>query len=66
MPAAMKRGYCVIKTDTRNNSTNSPNKATRNIGNRREAISTTPSQGKYIKTNLKNNIIHKNMKDFNF
>ena len=68
----MRRGYCIIKAETKSKSTTSScdasgnNNQPRQLNNRRMGMSKTPSQKKQLKSDLKKQIINKNMKDYNF
>ena len=68
----MRRGYCIIKNETKSKSTTSScnasdnNNQPRQLNNRRMGMSNTLSQKKQLKSDLKKQIINKNMKDYSF
>ena len=68
----MRRGYCIIKNETKSKSTTSScnasdnNNQPRQLNNRRLGMCNTPSQKKQLKSDLKKQIINKNMKDYSF
>ena len=68
----MRRGYCIIKTDTKSESTTSScdasdnNNQPRQLNKRRLGMGKTPSQKKQLKSDLKKQLINKDMKDYDF
>ena len=64
----MKRGYCIIKNDTKpmTSDKNTDDSPSRLLVNRRPGISNTLNEKQDIKEEIKKNIINKNMKDYNF
>ena len=65
--SSMRRGYCILKDETyASNNASDNNNQPRQSNNRRLGMSKTPSQKKQLKSDLKKQLINKNMKDHHF